>query len=110
MEREERADKVREVAEALAPTEFSGSWAEELVFERYRRMTPWEKAAMLSDMCRGANQLSLAGLRQRHPGMGETALQLKLAALRVGREKVMAITGIDPDSLDGPVSPATNGV
>jgi hypothetical protein len=77
------------------------SFAEKLLFDHYRRMTPREKAAMLSDMCRGVNQLMMAGLRQRHPGLDEAALELKAAALRLGRDKVLEITGIDPDSLDG---------
>lgn len=76
-------------------------WAEEILFDHYRRMTPREKAAILSDMCRGANQLMMAGLRQRHPGLDEASLVLKTAALRLGRDKVLEITGIDPDSLDG---------
>ena len=80
-------------------------WAEKLLFDRYREMTPAEKAAMLADASRWVQMLTMAGLRQRHPGLSEEQLELKAAALRVGREWVQEITGVDPDSLNGPDHP-----
>jgi hypothetical protein len=69
-------------------------------FELYRRMTPAEKARRVSDLTRGACQLALAGLRQRHPKATEGELLLRLAVLRLGMETVGRVYGRVP-SPDG---------
>jgi len=61
--------------------------------ELYRRMTPAEKLRRVSDLTAGACLLSVAGLRQRHPGATEGELLLRLAVLRLGAETVARAYG-----------------
>lgn len=74
-------------------------WAEQLQFEYWRSLAPHEMAAIVSDLNATVHRLSLAGLREQHPALTEEDLELKAAALRVGRDAVLAISGIDPDLL-----------
>jgi hypothetical protein len=74
-------------------------WAERLQFEYWRSLAPHEMAAIVSELNATVHRLSLAGLREIHPTLSEEELELKAAALRVGRDAVLAITGIDPDLL-----------
>ena len=42
-------------------------------------------------------QLSMAGVRLRHPNAGERELFLRTAALRLGRDLTIDVYGWDPD-------------
>jgi hypothetical protein len=71
-------------------------WAEARMFEYWRGLETWEKAEIVTDLCRAAEELSLAGLAARHPQDSEEALRLRGACLRLGREVVEQV-------LDGPL-------
>ena len=62
-------------------------------FGRYASMSPAEKAARVVDLTRAACMLTLAGLRTRHPGAGESELLLRLAVLRLGADAVSRAYG-----------------
>ncbi len=74
-------------------------WAEKLLFEHWRCLTPRETAAVLTDLAASVHHLCLMGLRDQHPDLTEEELELKAAALRLGRERILAMTGRDPDRL-----------
>jgi hypothetical protein len=73
-------------------------WAERLIFDRYRTMTVLEKAKLLSDLTASVHQISMAGLRERRPGLSEEELEFEAAALRLGRDFLLQFTGRNPAS------------
>ena len=58
---------------------------ERLQVEIWRRMSPLEKARLLTEISRAAQQLSLAGIRLRHPKASDRECGLRLAVLKLGR-------------------------
>ena len=58
--------------------------AERLQVARWRRMSPLEKARQLTEISRAVQQLSLAGIRLRHPGASDHECTLRLAVLTLG--------------------------
>lgn len=60
--------------------------AERIQVELWRRMSPAEKLHAVSEISRAAEQLSLAGIRLRHPEASEHECLLRLAILKLGRE------------------------
>ncbi|MCZ6635225.1 MAG: winged helix-turn-helix domain-containing protein [bacterium] len=70
---------------------------ERMQIEAYRRMTPAEKMRRISDLCQASARIALAGIRQRYPQATERELQLRLAALRLGRETMVKVFGWDPE-------------
>jgi hypothetical protein len=68
-------------------------WAEELQFAHWRRLSLSEKAGIVSDLCRAAHRVSIAGLKLRHPAAGEEELELRAACMRLGRETVENVIG-----------------
>lgn len=66
----------------------------------WRRMPPWEKAGRLVECCHALEQLSIAGLRLRHPHASAHELRLRVAASRLGRPLILEIYGWDPDAQD----------
>ena len=71
--------------------------AEELQFEGYRRMEPWQRLAIIGDLNRMVEGLARVGIRERHPDSTEEEVKLRLAALRYGREFTIQWFGWDPD-------------
>jgi hypothetical protein len=59
--------------------------AERIQIELWRRMSPLDKARTVSEISRAVQELSLAGIRQRHPGASERECMLRLAVLKLGR-------------------------
>jgi hypothetical protein len=59
--------------------------AERIQIDLWRRMTPSEKARAVSDISRATQELSLAGIRLRHPRASERERLLRLAMLKLGR-------------------------
>jgi hypothetical protein len=57
---------------------------ERLQIEAWRRMSPLEKAGIMSQATNDALTLALSGIRQRHPGASERECFLRLAALQLG--------------------------
>jgi len=73
--------------------------AEQVQFECYRALTPAEKLDVILDLCRTGRELSLAGLRLRHPQATPEELELREAALRLGPELARAIHGTRYDEV-----------
>ena len=63
----------------------SSAEAERLQVEHWRAMPPQEKAHLVSALTRAVQELSLAGIRQRHPHASEHECLLRLAELKLGR-------------------------
>lgn len=58
--------------------------ATRLQVELWRGMTPLQKARLVGDVTRATQRLSLAGIRQRHPGASEREVWLRLVILTLG--------------------------
>lgn len=69
--------------------------AEWLQTDLWRRMSSLEKALIIRDTTLAVQQLSLAGIRARHPGASDRECFIRLAALKLGADVVRAIY---PDS------------
>jgi hypothetical protein len=54
--------------------------------ERWRTMSPAEKAAVVSGLTITAYELAMAGIRQRHPGASPREQFLRLAVITLGRD------------------------
>jgi predicted Fe-S protein YdhL (DUF1289 family) len=52
--------------------------------ERWREMTPAEKAAIVSGLTSAAYELARAGIRQRHPDASSREQFLRLALITLG--------------------------
>ena len=52
--------------------------------ERWRQMTPAQKAAIVSGLTQAVHQLALAGVRLRYPEASERELFLRLALITLG--------------------------
>ena len=52
--------------------------------DRWRRLSPVERLRLVSDTTRAVMDLSLAGIRQRHPGASDRECFLRLAAILLG--------------------------
>jgi hypothetical protein len=57
---------------------------ERLQIEAWRRMSPLEKAGIMSQATSDAVTLALSGIRQRHPGASARECFIRLAALQLG--------------------------
>jgi len=57
---------------------------ERLQVERWRQMSPAEKAAIVSGLTRAVYDLALAGVRLRHPGASPREQFLRLALVTLG--------------------------
>ena len=58
--------------------------AEQLQLELWRRMSPLEKVRAVIEISRAVQELSLAGIRQRHPNASQRECELRLAVLKLG--------------------------
>ena len=79
-----------------SPLQDTSPEAEAILVAGWRAMTPAEKLALVSAMTRTAQELSLAGIRVRHPDATGDELRLRLAALRLPRELMVRLFGWDP--------------
>lgn len=59
---------------------------ERLQVQRWQRMSPAEKAAIVSGLTRAAYELALAGVRQRWPGASPREQFLRLAIVTLGSD------------------------
>ncbi len=60
--------------------------AEREQVELWRRMSPLEKLRAVTEIGRAVQQLSLAGIRLRHPDASDQECMLLLAVLNLGRQ------------------------
>ena len=71
---------------------------EEMLLERYRRMTPQEKLQQVVDLNRAAQQMAAARIRAQYGSdISEHELELRLAALWLDRETMVKVFGWDPE-------------
>jgi hypothetical protein len=59
---------------------------EQMQIERWRAMTPQQKASMISGLSRLANRLAMIGIRERYPEASEREQFLRFAMLTLGRD------------------------
>ena len=60
--------------------------SERMQVELWRAMSPLEKLSLVSAISRNVQELSLAGIRERHPRATEDELLIRLAVLKLGAE------------------------
>ena len=65
--------------------------AERVQIDAWRRMSPLQKAEIVSQATRDALTFALSGIRQRHPGASERECFLRLAELTLGPALVRAV-------------------
>jgi hypothetical protein len=75
--------------------------AERVQFDCYRAMSPEEKLEIILGMCEAGRELSLTGLRMRHPEASDAELELREACLRLGPELARKVYGRRVDELAG---------
>ena len=79
----------------------SSTEAERLQVSLWRSMSPAKKAHAVSTLCRATQELSLAGIRHRHPHASERECLLRLAELKLGPDLIRAVYP-DATTLLGP--------
>jgi len=67
------------------------------MIEAWRAMSDAQKVAIASQLTLAAEELARAGIRERHPDAGEREIELRLGALRLGREAMIRAFGWDPE-------------
>ena len=67
--------------------------------DAWRRLSPVERLRLVSDTTRAVTELSLAGIRRRHPQASERECFLRLAAIMLGVDTTRRIY---PDAADLP--------
>ena len=69
-----------------------------LQIERYRRMTPAQKLALVGDLNLAVRQLAEARIRaQQGPDISARELRLRIASLYLDRDTMIAAFGWDPE-------------
>lgn len=64
---------------------------ERLQIEAWRRMSPLDRLLAADALSRQARALALAGVRHRHPQASERECFLRLAAIKLGRERTVEL-------------------
>jgi hypothetical protein len=74
--------------------------AERVWIELLRRTPPWRRLQLADQMSRAVRELSMSGLRLRHPQASEAELRRRFADLHLGSELARRVYG--------PIGPETN--
>ena len=64
---------------------------EQRQIDAWRRLSPLERLRLVSDTTRAVTNLSLAGIRRRHPQASERECFLRLAAILLGVDTTLRI-------------------
>lgn len=88
----------RHIERMAGPTDDTDTGALRVLTELYRKMSPEEKLRRVRDLTLAASQLSLTGLRGRHPRESDGELLLRLARLRLGTGLVEEAYGAEKTS------------
>jgi hypothetical protein len=59
--------------------------------EGWRRMSPAEKAALVSHLTKAANTMAQAGVRHRYPAASDREVFLRLAIITLGRDLAVRV-------------------
>jgi hypothetical protein len=70
---------------------------EEMMIEAYRTMKPQEKWAQVEAMTRTFLHLAEARIRERHEGISDRELLLRMGSLWIDRDTMIKAFGWDPD-------------
>ena len=70
---------------------------EKILIEGYRKMSPAEKLARVSEMNQLLERLAAYDVRQRHPDADEREVRLRVASRRIPAELMRKAFGWDPD-------------
>jgi hypothetical protein len=65
--------------------------------EAWRAMNPAQKLAIVSQLTLACEELARAGIRERHPNATGREIELRLGALRLGRDTMIRVFGWDPE-------------
>ena len=79
----------------IDPIDDTDPWARKILVQHWRSMSPAEKIATLSAHSIQLQELSIAGLRSRYPDAPEEELELRAAALRIGKKEFAHLTGYE---------------
>jgi hypothetical protein len=74
---------------------------EQRQIDRWREMTPAEKAALISGLTEAAYEIAMAGIRHRNPGASPREVALRLAILTLGPDLARKVYP-EIDGLDAP--------
>ena len=69
--------------------------AERVLVGLYQRMSPARKARQVEELTRGVQQLALSRLRAEDPTADDETLKLRLAALWIDRDLLVAAYGAE---------------
>jgi hypothetical protein len=72
--------------------------------DAWRRLSPLERLRLVSDTTRAVTNLSLAGIRRRHPQASERECFLRLAAILLGADTARRVypDAVELSDLRGP--------
>ncbi len=70
--------------------------AEAILFKLWREAPAWRKLQMMEALNKSARQLSLIGLKQRHPNASPEELRRRLATIVLGEELATRVYGPSP--------------
>jgi hypothetical protein len=75
-------------------SEDTSYWAERLLFDHWRALSPVEKAEIGRQACLALHQGLIAGLRVRHPNASDDELELRAAIAKYGADTMRRTTGL----------------
>ena len=87
--------------EGLPGPEPAERWADDLVRAKLGELEPAERMERTQRLTTALRELSLQGLRLRHPHASDEELRLREAAQRLGRDLMIRAYGWDPAQADG---------
>ena len=71
--------------------------SDRLLFELYGQLTPVERIRMVWDLGQACDGRACIGIRQRYPDATEREVELRLAALKYGRDLMVRVFAWDPE-------------
>jgi hypothetical protein len=87
--------------EGLFGPEPAERWADDLVRAKLAELEPAERMERTQRLTTALRELSLQGLRLRHPEASDEELCLREAAQRLGRDLMIRAYGWDPEQASG---------
>ncbi len=79
------------------PLSDTSAAAQQFLNEGYRRMSPTEKLRRVASLNRTLVKLSAARIRQQYGNVSDEEMRLRVAALRLGRDRMIEMFGWDPE-------------
>jgi hypothetical protein len=86
------------VSDYRPQSEDTAEAVDRLVFDGLAAMQPADRLRLAASLCAAAEQLSIAGLRLRHPHASEEELRRRAGALRLGRESTLRAFGPEAEA------------